>query len=194
MRDGRINKCRECESAYKKRWYAENADREQAKRRQYAADHPEEISERNKSYYQRNRDTLRAKNRAYNAREAPRVKQSKLAYYEREKPAILAQCRQYRSTERGRDVMRRAHQNERERFPDHIAARTAVSNAVRDGRLDKPSCCSNCGRSGRIEAHHHLGYEPEHQLDVVWLCPPCHKAADRAQEQHHAQDIQPVAC
>lgn len=55
----------------------------------------------------------------------------------------------------------------------------AVLTARRSGQLVKPAACQGCGRTLHIVAHHHLGYEPEHWLDVQWLCRPCHKAAHR---------------
>lgn len=56
-------------------------------------------------------------------------------------------------------------------------AAKAVRVAIVDGRLIRPQQCSRCGEGGRIEGHHHKGYAPEHQLDVVWLCKRCHYAA-----------------
>ena len=47
-----------------------------------------------------------------------------------------------------------------------------VGKAVKAGRLVK-SDCADCGGPS-AQAHHHNGYEPEHALDVVWLCRPCH--------------------
>lgn len=55
--------------------------------------------------------------------------------------------------------------------PDRRAAHTAVSNAIRDGRLAKTPCAF-CGKSERLEAHHHDYAKP---LDVTWLCKPCHR-------------------
>ena len=52
---------------------------------------------------------------------------------------------------------------------DRYAARNAVSNALRDGRLT-PLPCFICGE--KSEAHHPDYSRP---LDVVWLCPPHHK-------------------
>lgn len=66
---------------------------------------------------------------------------------------------------------------DRARHPERYKARVAVSNAIRDGRLVRPTGCSNCGVSGpRIEAHHADYGKP---LDVEWLCKPCHYRADQ---------------
>jgi hypothetical protein len=57
------------------------------------------------------------------------------------------------------------------RFPKRKAANTAVSNAVRDGRLQKQPCWS-CGNSA---VAHHPDYD--RPLEVVWLCQAHHKQA-----------------
>jgi hypothetical protein len=70
-------------------------------------------------------------------------------------------------------------------------AQAAVNAAVKDGRLTRPEFCDECGawpdimpngfQSWVMNGHHHKGYDPEHWLDVVWLCPACHKATDLEQ-------------
>jgi hypothetical protein len=57
----------------------------------------------------------------------------------------------------------------REANPEKTAARNAVNNAVRDGKLRQMDCAF-CGDSKTI-AHHHDYAAP---LDVTWLCQPCH--------------------
>lgn len=54
------------------------------------------------------------------------------------------------------------------------SARIALSNAVRDGKVMKPSCCQRCWRvtsSRRLHGHHHDYSKP---LEVEWICSACH--------------------
>ena len=53
-------------------------------------------------------------------------------------------------------------------------AHRAVENAVRNGTLHKPDCCSACGErksSRELHGHHHDYDKP---LDVEWICRTCH--------------------
>lgn len=59
------------------------------------------------------------------------------------------------------------------RNPEKRAAHIAVSNAIRDGKLF-PRTCEVCGK--KAQAHHDDYSNP---LEVKWLCPKHHKAADR---------------
>lgn len=54
--------------------------------------------------------------------------------------------------------------------PDKYRARTALNNAVRDGRVIKAPCQCGCLE---VEGHHHDYSKP---LDVEWLCFRCHRA------------------
>ena len=54
------------------------------------------------------------------------------------------------------------------------SANTAVSNALRDGRLAASEACGDCGhdfRHSRREGHHSNYNKP---LEVEWLCSLCH--------------------
>jgi hypothetical protein len=55
--------------------------------------------------------------------------------------------------------------------------------AIRSGRLVPDDECAHCGvMAGRIRhaGHHHNGYGPGHELDVIWLCPADHARAHQA--------------
>jgi len=54
-------------------------------------------------------------------------------------------------------------------YPDRKVAHSAVSNAIRDGRLTRKAC-EICGAES-VHAHHDDYSRP---LDVRWLCPVCH--------------------
>lgn len=56
-------------------------------------------------------------------------------------------------------------------FPNRKKATSAVSNAIRDGRLLRQLCWV-CGEKA---VAHHADYD--RPLDVVWLCQPHHKQA-----------------
>lgn len=53
-------------------------------------------------------------------------------------------------------------------------AQYAVGNALRDGKLERPTICEHCGASEKKIQGHHWSYLPEHWLDVIWLCTSCH--------------------
>ncbi len=70
----------------------------------------------------------------------------------------------------------RARAREREKEPRRRLlkrARTAVSNAIRDGRLERGACEVGEDCSGPIHAHHDDYSKP---LEVRWLCKRHHDA------------------
>lgn len=80
------------------------------------------------------------------------------------------EAKRFRDPGRKASVLR--HQRtRRERHPDRYRARTAVGNALRDGRLQRLPC-ESCGNP-RSQAHHADYSKP---LEVRWLCFPCHRA------------------
>ncbi len=75
---------------------------------------------------------------------------------------------------------------EKEEKPERVVARTAVSNAVRDGRLLQMDCAF-CGADKTV-AHHH---DYDRPLDVTWLCQPCHHRF-HALERMSAEAVRPA--
>jgi hypothetical protein len=64
----------------------------------------------------------------------------------------------------------------RQRHPDRNAARQALNNAVRDGRVVRRPCVY-CG--GQKSQGHHPDYSKP--LDVVWACFRCHRERGHGQ-------------
>lgn len=73
----------------------------------------------------------------------------------------------------------------------HHDAHHAVELAVKAGTLTRPKTCEACGAAGKIEAHHHRGYEQVYWLIVKWLCQLCHAKQHRilrGKEEVNARD------
>lgn len=81
---------------------------------------------------------------------------------------------QYQRTEAGRTAITRARQRSDARYPERRAARIALGNAVRDGKVVKQPCevCGNPKSHG-----HHDDYSKP--LDVRWLCSTHHREHHR---------------
>jgi len=88
------------------------------------------------------------------------------------RPDRVAYRKAYEVSERGKLVTKQMKRRWNERNPIKRKANESVNNAVRDGRLFKPDACESCGATGRIHGHHCDYSKP---LDVMWLCPSCHK-------------------
>lgn len=70
---------------------------------------------------------------------------------------------------------------ERAKYPERVAARSEVNKAVKRGDFPPPSAlvCDHCQEAQAEQWHHYLGYAPEHWLDVIAVCIPCHVELDR---------------
>lgn len=151
---------------------------EERKAAQKLARQKYEHSPKGKATYNRYRQSEKGKEaqRRWDTSEAGRAKQAR-----------------YRKTAKWREVRRRHRQTERfrlaeaarrSRSPEKVTARSAVNNALKSGRLTKPTSCERCGER-RPQAHHYLGYAPEHHLAVRWLCTWCHSLAHAPRKSRH---------
>jgi hypothetical protein len=95
--------------------------------------------------------------------------------YDRNRPNRLERTeavKQYGKTAKGRAVQQRAKDEWSQRNMQKRKAQWDVNNAIRDGRLIKPTNCESCSGIGKIEGHHD---DYSLSLLVRWLCDPCHK-------------------
>jgi len=91
----------------------------------------------------------------------------------RNKDRLNKKCRKYR--ENNRDQIRLWEKQNKKENPNKYKARWKVYGALRSKKIIKPTECELCGNSTSLTAHHYLGYEKEHWLDIQWLCIKCHK-------------------
>ena len=56
-------------------------------------------------------------------------------------------------------------------YPERQRARSAVTYALKTGKLAKPLFCQRCFAVRKLSAHHSNYKKP---LKVTWLCYPCH--------------------
>ena len=61
------------------------------------------------------------------------------------------------------------------------ACHVKFGNAVRDGKISRPTLCSKCGGGGEIEGHHADYSKP---FDVEWLCKVCHGETRKMERKH----------
>lgn len=95
------------------------------------------------------------------------------AYYQSHKEEMTAQQKIYNQTDRGKEAFCRASAKTIQKFPEKHKARQAVNNAIRDGRLIRPSICESCFQEKFVQGHHEDHVNKP--LEVDWLCIKCHK-------------------
>ncbi len=84
--------------------------------------------------------------------------------------------RQYFQTENGSAVRRKSllkwHHNPENRMKRR--AQWALKQAVKRGVIVRPSHCEICDIECKPHAHH-PSYKKSKRLEVMWVCPQCHK-------------------
>jgi len=147
-------------------------------RREIGRNHYHRYIDKNR---QISRDNYHNNKEAYFARMKRYRKDPKFRKKERE------YGRRYNQSEHGQKIRAKYSKSSRrrevskawvKRNPEKKQATWAVWKACKEGKLTRPSECSQCGRDDlAIHAHHHKGYAKEHRLDVEWLCVGCHEKA-----------------
>ena len=102
-------------------------------------------------------------------------------------PHRIKARKEYAQTEQGKERKAAAIKSWTIRNPASYKAHNMVNNAVRDGRLFKPSQCEGCNDETTLHGHHCDYNKP---LDVMWLCDPCHKQWHRENEPIYCNEAQ----
>lgn len=103
----------------------------------------------------------------------PCCKKADSIYYQKNKEKVWIAREKYRKSENGRKATIKKSRTQYRKNLEKWKARAKLRNAVYAGQIIKPDQCTSVKSnpcSGRIEAHHYLGYEGEHWKDVEWLC------------------------
>ena len=79
----------------------------------------------------------------------------------------------YQKTDAGKASCKKSKRKWLNANQDKRAAHVILGNAVRDGRIEKPESCYECGVTEcRIHGHHEDYAQP---LEVRWVCSKCHR-------------------
>ncbi len=124
-----------------------------------------------KSRSEFHKDTSRGDGLQCGCKECRREYQQKYRKTERGKATQRRGNKKYYQTESSKDTHRTALRKYRLLYPERIKARRVVNNAIRSGRLIRPSHCESCMKKRFAESHHEDYSKP---LDVDWLCNECH--------------------
>lgn len=170
--------CKDCNKARANKHYHANKgpNKRELKKAHYLA-HKEEIDAERKArkaqtrklWYQRNADRMLDVKKAWLEKQGPRWNAEQKAKYRAE------------HLEQVRASQLEATRKDREKHPEKWRCRWAVSNAIRSGKLARPStmCCVDCGKQAS-RYDHYLGYAPENRLAVQPVCAPCDGLREKA--------------
>jgi hypothetical protein len=88
------------------------------------------------------------------------------------RPDRVQARKDYAKTQSGKLAHKKAMEKYKKLYPLAYAAHLITGNAIRDGKLVRPTNCSECNSTHKIEGHHDDYTQP---LEVRWLCETCHK-------------------
>ncbi|MEA0049763.1 hypothetical protein [Escherichia coli] len=125
-----------------------------------------------KHHYQHNKDKIIEQHKEYVDKNKEQVKECKHKNYENNKDKIKERIKCYSQTDNGKEVHKRSNDKWIRKNIKKHNAHIEVYKAIRSGVLS-PGPCEVCGRSERVHAHH---CDYDKPLDVMWLCPICHRA------------------
>lgn len=112
---------------------------------------------------ERVRENRREKAEYYQEYDRQRYRKEKAEQSE----TFFKKYRKKQTPEERADIQRRWRDSNREK----VNAQARVQTAVKNGTLDRPTCCDVCLIDCKPEAHHSDYRKP---LEVHWLCTSCH--------------------
>lgn len=188
-RDGLRYDCKACHKKATIRWrkknpekcrktwesnYQRNRERILERQRNLTPEQKERRKVTNDAYRERNRDAINARKRERHAKKSAEEKKAyNQDYYRRNREKLIQKAKEYRKKN---PKKLETTQKFRKNNPEKARAYSAVGNALRSGKLQKPDLCEKCMKKKKVEAHHEDYSRP---LDVTWLCKKCHLGLHR---------------
>lgn len=174
-RDGYNNQCKSCYSI-KNVDYARTEKGKESRKRGFKKYRESENGKLYlKQYAKNHRGSIRGNARKYAQSEKGKAKHRQYIQRPEVKLVIKVAQNRYEQSDKGKVSHLKCAKRYNARHPERVAARQAVVKAIKDGRLLPPNSLQcHYGKHPAEHYHHHKGYAPEHWLDVVPVCIPCH--------------------
>lgn len=93
--DGRAGRCKECRSAYSRRYHEENRDKLREYNRRYREENRDKVMEGKRRYREENRDKELERNRRWREKNRDKVREYKCRYYEENRDKVLEYKQRY---------------------------------------------------------------------------------------------------
>lgn len=170
-KDGLSLECKQCEKTRKDKFYSENIEYIRKKKREESHRNSARRLSYNKKKYHEDIEKSRQEGRDkyWANREKYRENQNKLIKTEPyRKKARERSCRWRKDCKEEYNAFQRYY---RKKNSIKTKAVQKVNDAIRYGKLIRPTQCSLCLSPTDIQAHHHDYSKP---LEVIWLCRTCH--------------------
>ena len=181
-------KATEAEKERKATYRATHKEETRQRDAKYRATHADEIRRRKKEYYEAHKAERSAYNAEWRIANRESLLEKKRAYYAAHRNELIAAA-----ATRAKSHPERCRASEQKsclRYPEKLRARRLVQYQVSAGRFPPANTmvCDICQEALAAHWHHHNGYGPGHEIDVIAVCTQCHPIADKqAKEPEAAQ-------
>jgi hypothetical protein len=127
----------------------------------------------NRQWYRKNRDSVLSK-MAKQYRE--NVEAFRLLAHQRyisDKEARIKEVIKWRKANPDKVKRYAIKSNKKHRllYRKKVTAVDILHGLTRTGKIIRPTLCSRCGKTGKIEGHH---FDYDRPKEVIWLCHSCH--------------------